>query len=212
MSACYLGWLKNSLRKGRCMTYSIVRRNASAVLKTFGSQKNILVTYWNLSTFLALHIHYILINYFFYNSSINTSVTSYGKTISMRQIIKKVCLILWFVILVGCSIEEPQIKSASVMSLFNQPEKFRGKTVAVRGYLMVGSLARLYFHREDALYRVTENSVLLNFSSQEFESVRKTCNAEYVRVVGVFNSNYEISQIQDIHILGMNTHSTTQCW
>lgn len=98
------------------------------------------------------------------------------------------------------------------MSLFNQPEKFRGKTVAVRGYLMVGSLARLYFHREDALYRVTENSVLLNFSSQEFESVRKTCNAEYVRVVGVFNSNYEISQIQDIHILGMNTHSTTQCW
>jgi hypothetical protein len=112
----------------------------------------------------------------------------------------------------SCSIEEQQVKSVSVINLFNQPEQFNGDTIAVRGYLMVGSLARLYFYREDALFRITENSVLLNFTSHDLESVRKTCDAEHVQVVGQFSNNYEISRIQSIHILGMNTHNITQCW
>ena len=89
----------------------------------------------------------------------------------MKQMRIKVYLILWCVTLAGCSIDEPQINAVSVLNLLNQPEQFQGETIAVRGYLMVGSLARLYFHREDALYRVAENSVLLTFSNDEFENV-----------------------------------------
>lgn len=116
--------------------------------------------------------------------------------------------------LTGCDENktEKTVKHISLLSLFQEPKKFEGQQIAVKGYLKLDTLARLYFHREDAIYRLTENAVLVNLPANAAEQVRASCDAKHIRVIGEFDNTIGIVNVESISVVEMNQLHARNCW
>lgn len=78
-----------------------------------------------------------------------------------------------------------------LIRLIANPEKYQGKTIQIRGYLNLEFEGNaIYFHEEDYVRSLTENSLWVEFSKDITE--KKNINdysKKYVIIVGTFEMN-----------------------
>lgn len=92
-------------------------------------------------------------------------------------------------------IEEKAIPSYEfnipLVRLIANPEKYQGKTIQIKGYLKLEFEGNaIYFHEEDYVRSLTENSLWVEFSKEL--SDKKNVNdysKKYVIIVGTFEMN-----------------------
>ena len=120
---------------------------------------------------------------------------------------KKTTLILFFLIVVTFSgfcqtkprsekiIEEKAIPSYEfnipLVRLIANPEKYQGKTIQIKGYLKLEFEGNaIYFHEEDYVNSLTENSLWVEFSKELSDKKNiSDYSKKYVIIVGTFEMN-----------------------
>lgn len=132
------------------------------------------------------------------------------------MILRKLSLIVCFSIIFVLSCSDTNVDSSvnhiSLLKLFQEPNKYQGQTVSVKGYLKLDTLARLYFHREDAFYHLTENSILINLPNEVLSQIRETCNSQHSRVIGQYNERFGITNVRSISVVDLDKVLTRECW
>ena len=78
-----------------------------------------------------------------------------------------------------------------LIRLISNPEKYQGKTIQIKGYLNLEFEGNaIYFHQEDYVRSLTENSLWVEFSKDIID--KKNINEfskKYVIIVGTFQMN-----------------------
>lgn len=81
------------------------------------------------------------------------------------------------------------INEVSIINLISTPEKYDGKLVSVKGFLIVAfENTVLFLHKEDLENGISKNGIWVNILRTDLNNLKLECDYKYARIVGTFNA------------------------
>lgn len=115
-------------------------------------------------------------------------------------------------VLLGSCDQSSKIAEISIVDLIVRPENHRGKQVVTEGFFAIHEQARLYVSREDALYQLKTNSIIIADESLNHLESLQACTQSYVQVLATFNQAFSLEAIQSIKTHDLKNTLMTSCW
>lgn len=104
------------------------------------------------------------------------------------------------------------VAEISIVDLIVRPDNHHGKVIVTEGYFSIDEQARLYVSREDAMYRLKTNSIVVADESLKNLKLLQACSQSYVQVLARFNRQFSLDAIQSIKTHDLENTLLTKCW